>query len=252
MASKRTYAVVTGGGAGIGAAVTRELGKRGDHVFIIGRKHGDLLEFQAELERTRLHVHAVPGDLSDAASAKRILDAIEAKTDHVDCLVNNAGVYLLDAIEDMKVRDWDATFNVNVKGLFLFTRMLLPLMKGKGGAIVNIASTVAWRSSPGSAAYAASKAAVVSLTRSMAREFGPMNIRANCVCPGIVDTNVHDRRFGDRKAKEAFFKRISAEIPAGRIGTADDVARAVVFLLSDDASWITGSVLAVDGGMSVL
>jgi NAD(P)-dependent dehydrogenase (short-subunit alcohol dehydrogenase family) len=249
---KGKFALVTGGGSGLGAAISRTLGERGAAVFIVGRRHGDLLERQAELERAGIDVTAFPGDISSAESLDGLVEAIRAKTGRLDYLVHSAGVYRKAPIAGMDERDWDEIFDVNVKGIFLLTRMLLPLMNGAGGSILNIASTLAYQTSPGTAAYAASKAAVVSLTRSMAREFSEMNIRVNCICPGIVDTPVHDPFLKNRRERERFIEDISNLVPMGRIGRPGDIASAAAFLLSEDASWITGAVLAVDGGLSLL
>ena len=252
MSFKGTFALVTGGGTGIGAAITRELAARGAQVFLVGRRHGELLDLQAQLERKKQKVYAFPGDVSSAQSLASLVEAIRAKTDRIDYVVHSAGVYKKASIEEMDEREWNGVFNSNVKGVFLLTKLLLPVMKASGGSIVIIASTLAYQTAPGASAYSASKAAVVALTRSMAREFSKMHIRVNCICPGIVDTPVHDPFFPTSKERERFVNDVSNMVPLGRIGSPDDVAHAALFLLSDEASWITGEVLAVDGGMSIL
>lgn len=252
MSIKGKFALVTGGGTGIGAAITRELAVRGANVFIVGRRHGELLDLQAQLERKKSRVFALPGDVSSAQSLDGVVEAIRAKTNRLDYVVHNAGVYLKGSIEEMDERDWNKVFNSNVKSVFLLTKLLLPVMKASGGSIITIASTLAYQTAPGTTAYAASKAAVVSLTRSMAREFSGRHIRVNCICPGIVDTPAHDPFFADRREREQFVAHVSSTVPLGRIGRPEDIAHAVLFLLSDEASWITGEVLAVDGGMSIL
>lgn len=252
MSFKGKYALVTGGGTGIGAAVTRELAARGAQVLIVGRRQGELLDLQAQLERKKRRIFVYQGDVTSSKSLAKLAGTIRETTDRLDYVVHNAGAYLKTSIEEMQESDWNRLFDTNVKGIFLSSQRLLPFMKASGGAIVTIASTLAYQTAPGASAYAASKAAVVSLTRSMAREFSEMKIRVNCICPGIVDTPVHDQFFANRRERERFVDQVSGAVPLGRIGLPEDVARAALFLLSDEASWITGEVMAVDGGMSLL
>jgi NAD(P)-dependent dehydrogenase (short-subunit alcohol dehydrogenase family) len=246
------YAVVTGGGSGIGAATARLLGEHGAGICITGRRKDKLEETVRALKNIGIDATAFPCDVSRADSVRSFTSHISKTTDVVHMLVNNAGVYLQSAIWEMTEPDWDITFGTNVKAVYLLVKMLMPMMKDHDSAVVNVASTLAYQTSRDTAAYAASKAAVLSLTRSLARELGVFKIRVNCVCPGIVDTPAHDAYFGESGEKESFFAEVSKTLPLGRIGTPEDVARATAFLLSEEASWITGTVLAVDGGISLL
>lgn len=252
MSFEGKFAIVTGGATGIGAAVTRALAGRGATVFMLGRRQGELLELQAELERKKQRVFACRADITSPGSLDDCVAAIEKDTGRIDYVVHNAGAYLKSPLEEMEEADWDRLFDTNVKGIFLLTRRLLPLMRDAGGSIVTIGSTLAWQTAPGATAYAASKAAVVALTRSMAREFSAMKIRVNCICPGIVDTPIHDPYLGDLRDRPKFVKRVSEMIPLGRIGSPGDIAAATLFLLGEEAAWITGDVMTVDGGMSLL
>jgi len=246
------FAVITGGGTGIGYAVANKLFASGARVLVASRDRAKLAEAMKKLDRRAGEVYAEACDVADENAVRRLAKRIGELADGVDFLVNSAGVYVKSPVEETAEDDWNRVFDVNVKGIHLVVRELLPLMEGRGASVLNIASTLAYQTAPGTGAYAASKAAVVSLTRSMAREFGSRGIRVNCICPGVVDTPIHDPYFETEAGKKAFFAELAEALPAGRIGSPEDVARAALFLLGDGATWITGAVLAVDGGMSLL
>jgi NAD(P)-dependent dehydrogenase (short-subunit alcohol dehydrogenase family) len=246
------FAVITGGGTGIGLASARLLGNEGARICIIGRREDVLDEAMDSMRGQGIEVMQYKLDVSDYSLTKQLFEILKGKVDKIDILVNNAGVYRGATVSELDEKDWDDTFDINVKGIYLVTRSLLPLMERHGAAIVNISSTLAFQVVPGAAAYSASKAAVISLTKSMALELADMNIRVNCVCPGIVDTPIQDPVLGTGDKRQKKLDDIGKTFPLGRVGSSEDIASAVLYLSSESASWITGSVLTVDGGISLL
>jgi NAD(P)-dependent dehydrogenase (short-subunit alcohol dehydrogenase family) len=246
------FAVITGGGTGIGLATARLLGKEGARVCILGRREDVLDEAMETMREQGVEVMQFKLDISNASLTKQLFEVLRSKTGHIDILVNNAGIYRGANVAELDERDWDDTFDINVKGVYLVTRSLLPLMETHGAAVVNIASTLAFQVVPGASAYSASKAAVVSLTKSMALELAGNGIRVNCICPGIVDTPIQDPVLGMGEMRRKKLEEIGRTFPLGRVGRSEDIAEAVRYLCSESASWITGSVLTVDGGISLL
>ena len=264
-------ALVTGAGrrGGIGAAIARRLAREGVHVVLgdlcappTDLSHGgnpDWEELQAvATEVEALGVRALPlrVDVADAASVQRMVEAVEEAFGRLDILVNNAGVVIEPApVMLMDERAWRRTLEVNATGTFLCCKHALPLIVegGRGGAVVNISSLAAERPRPYMSAYAASKAAIVALTRSLAQEVAPHGIRVNAVLPGDVDTAMKrwgmalEARITGRSYEEVvgdFVKRI----PLGRLATPEDVADVVAFLVSEGARFITGQAWLVTGG----
>jgi len=242
-------AFVTGAGVGIGRAVAVRLAEEGAEVVVTSRTMANAAETAAEVEAAGGAVRATHAlDVADRSAVVRVVDDVVAATGRIDVVVANAGIDLphgppVDATTD---DEWDRVFEVNVGGVFRVVRAALPAVP-EGGSIVTIGSINSFIAWPNSAVYTATKGAVLQFTRAIALDLAPRGIRANCVCPGVIDTPL-TRSFlqGDDAAElEAEYAAIS---PMNRMGTAREVADAVLFLASDEATFITGAALMVDGG----
>ena len=237
-------AVVTGAARGIGLEVARQLAEGGATVVLV-----DVLEDQLEEAAVNLpgakDVLTFTVDVTDEAAVERLFDEVIEKTGRIDILINNAGITRDDLLLRMDADEWDLVMAVNLKGTFLMTKHASRYMvRQKSGRIVNMASVSGLVGNPGQANYSASKAGVVGFTRTVARELARKNVCCNAVAPGFIDTQM--TRVLPEKAKE----NALATIPLKRMGTVEEVARAVCFLAGDDAAYITGHVLPVDGGMA--
>jgi meso-butanediol dehydrogenase/(S,S)-butanediol dehydrogenase/diacetyl reductase len=240
-------ALGTGGTRGIGLAAARQLAADGARVVIVAR----------DPARGAVAAATVPGAefvAADVRVAGECEHAVAATLDwfgRLDVLVNNAGViYRNRAVDALTEAEWDETFDVNVKGAFLMSRAALPALRVAHGTIVNVASYVGLVGFAGASAYAASKAALVNFTRSMALDHAREGIRVNAVCPGSVDTDMIHAAWQALPDPAAAAQAWAAKHPLGRIATAEEVAAAVAFLASDDARFITGVALPVDGGIT--
>jgi NAD(P)-dependent dehydrogenase (short-subunit alcohol dehydrogenase family) len=241
-------AVITGGASGLGLAVARLLGSEGASLVLVDWD-GAALEAAAG----NLGAEHVQGDASESDTAKAAVALARSSFGRLDVLFNNAGIDPLRArsVVETEEADWDRVMDVNVRSAYVFSRAAIPLMReGGGGAIVNTASIAGLRPGADEAVYSVSKAAMVSLTQSIALDFAAGNIRANCICPGFMEMVMTDRRrdLTDEQVA-ARYAYADAHVPLGRQGTYEEVARSVAFLASSDASYITGAALAVDGGM---
>jgi NAD(P)-dependent dehydrogenase (short-subunit alcohol dehydrogenase family) len=239
--------VITGGNRGIGLAAARLFAAEGAQVMIVAR---DQAKGEAEAEHIPKAVF-LQGDVSRAEDCRRAVEETVRLHGALDVLVNCAGIiYRNRTVEQTTEEEWDVTFAVNVKGTFLMCKHAMPFLRERKGSIVNVASYVGLVGFAKTSAYAASKAAIVNLTRSMALDHAREGVRVNAVCPGSVDTEmIHDawRTFGN--VEEA--QRLWAEKhPIGRIARPDEVAQAILFLASAEASFITGAALPVDGGIT--
>ncbi|MCA3556277.1 3-oxoacyl-[acyl-carrier-protein] reductase [Aestuariivirga sp.] len=238
-------AVVTGATGGIGAAIARALHKAGAAVAISGTRAAVLEELKAELGGGRVVV--LPCDLSDAAAVEKLVPEAEAAMGPLDILVNNAGITRDGLAMRMKDEDWSAVIDVNLTASFRLARAAMRgMMRKRWGRIVNITSVVGVTGNPGQANYVASKAGVIGLTKSLAQELAARNVTVNAVAPGFIATPMTDV-LNDRQ-KEAILGRV----PAGRLGTPDDVAAAVLYLASNEAGYVTGQTLHVNGGMAMI
>jgi 3-oxoacyl-[acyl-carrier protein] reductase len=235
--------LVTGASRGIGRAVARELAARGATVLAAARDQEKLAAVVSAIVAEGGKALAVPLDVADRASVEAAFEAILKAHGRLDHLVNNAGITRDNLVLRMKPEDWQQVLDTNLTGAFLCTQAALrPMLKQRGGRIVNITSVVGLTGNPGQANYAASKAGLVGFTRSVAREVASRSITVNAVAPGFIETDM-TAAMSD-KAREA----VASLIPLGRVGQPEDVAAAVAFLVSDRAAYITGQVLSVDGG----
>jgi 3-oxoacyl-[acyl-carrier protein] reductase len=235
-------ALVTGGSRGIGAAVCAELARAGAEVVVNYAANADA----AESVRAAIggSAHAVRGDVSTMEGATGLVEQVESDVGPIAILVNNAGITRDNLIMKLAEDDWRSVIDTNLGGAFYTCRALArPMLKRRAGAIVNMSSVVGVHGNAGQTNYAASKAGLIGLTKSLAKELGARGIRVNAVAPGYISTELTDAL--PEPAREAILK----STPLGRLGTTDDVARAVRFLVSDAAAFVTGHVLAVDGGL---
>ena len=241
-------ALVTGSARGIGRAIAEVLAQRGANVAITDR-NAEMAAATAQ-EMTAKYgrkVPAFPVDVSDSASVKTMVDQVIAEFGRIDILVNNAGTTRDNLIMRMDEPDWDLVLNINLKGVFNCSKAVVrPMMKQRYGRIVNISSVSGLAGQAGQANYSASKAGVIGLTKALARELGSRQITVNAVAPGFIPTEL-------TKDLPAELKESSLTgIPLGRWGTPEEIAYAVAFLASDQAAYITGHVLSVDGGMVMM
>ncbi len=241
----RKVVLITGGASGFGLATARLARHLGAQVAIIGRQVERGREAVADLGHDALFAHA---DVSREEDVRRMLSSVIERFGRLDVLVNNAGVMHRAPVTEEDVAHWDEIMAVNLRGVFLCCKHAVPLLTASRGAIVNVASVLAFASRAGgrTPAYDASKAGVVALTRSLAVGYGPVGVRANAVCPGFVMTEFTRDVWEAWSAqeREAFLERY----PLRRLGTPEEIAHAIIFLGSDAAAWITGQTLVVDGG----
>ncbi len=237
-------AVVTGAGRGIGKAIAEKLASKGAKIVVADLNVQDAEEVAKELSEKGTEARAVAVDVSSSESVKAMFEEVVKGFGGVDILINNAGITRDSLVLRMKEEDWDAVLNVNLKSVFLCSKEAIRLMaKKRYGRIVNIASVVAFMGNPGQANYSASKAGIVGLTKTLAREYASRGITVNAVAPGFIQTAMTEKL--PENVKEEMLK----SIPLGRFGTVQDVATAVAFLASPDAGYITGHVIHVNGGM---
>ena len=237
-------ALITGGAQGIGRIISEDLAGQGAHVILGDINLEGAEKTAAELKESGAKASAVRIDVSSGADVKSVFDSIIKEYKPVDIVVNNAGITRDGLLVRMKEADWDLVMNINLKGSFLCSQQAAKqMMKQKSGAIVNIASIVGIMGNFGQANYSASKAGLIGFTKTLAREVAPRGIRANAVAPGFIDTEM------TRVLEESVREKLIEQIPLARLGQPVDVARCVSFLVSEKASYITGQVINVNGGM---
>jgi 3-oxoacyl-[acyl-carrier protein] reductase len=237
-------AVVTGAGRGIGRAIALKFAAEGADVVCVSRTQENSEKVAAEIRALDRKAWAFAVDVADSAAVTAAAEKILAEAGKVDILVNNAGVARDGLVMRMSDADWDMVLNTNLKGAFLFTKAFSRgFAKQRSGRIINISSVIGLIGNPGQSNYAASKAGLFGFTQSVAREFGSRGITANCIAPGFIETDMTSELNADLKAN------ILKQIPMGKFGAAEDIANAALFLASPSASYVTGQVLTVDGGM---
>ena len=237
-------AIVTGGGSGIGKAIAAAFVREGAKVAICGRNARRLVQAASDIGPQCL---ALTADVSRSDEIARVVKQTLEKFERLDILVNNAGILLAGTAESLTDEQWEQTFNTNVRGVWQLSRAALPHMRKAGsGSIINIASVLSSLGARNRVAYAASKGAVLAMTRAMALDHAEENIRINCICPGIVETEMVAAFNLDDNARQ---QRMAAH-PMGRFGQPEDIAGLAVFLASDEARWITGAAFPADGGYS--
>ena len=242
---KNKVAIVTGASRGIGRSVAQEISKSGAHVVCVSRSKDDLLKISKKLNDEGFSSSSFVCDVSNSNDFKKLIDDTVSKFNQVDILVNNAGITKDNLIMRMSESDWNTVIDVNLKGVFNGIKAVSrQMMKQKYGRIINISSIVGLIGNPGQANYAASKAGVIGLGKAVSKELASRNITVNTIAPGYIETDmVEDIQ---ETVKDDLFK----QIPLGRIGKPSDIATAVLYLASDEAGYITGQTLTIDGGMT--
>jgi 3-oxoacyl-[acyl-carrier protein] reductase len=239
-------AVVTGGGRGIGESIVRKLASEGASIAVCDVMLDTAKLVAESLTKAGTKAAAYAVNVTDGKQVPEVCAKIVADFGRVDILVNNAGITRDNLLMRMSEADWDLVLGVNLKGAFLFTKALVPtMMKQRGGAIVNIASIVGVRGNAGQANYSASKAGLIGLTKTVAKEYGKRGVRANAVAPGFIQTAMTEKLTDAQKQMQTDF------IGLQRMGQPEDVANTVLYLASDLSSYVTGQVIGVDGGLII-
>ncbi|HVH71135.1 MAG TPA: SDR family oxidoreductase [Candidatus Dormibacteraeota bacterium] len=244
-------ALITGGGTGIGRAIAMAFAREGASVAVAGRGLEKANDVAAEIEKQGGAALALHCDVTCAKDADRAVAETSKKFGKVNVLVNNAGTLSVSTVETISEEDWDRVMTVNLKGPFLMSRAALgEFRKAGGGAIVNIGSVLGLVAMKDRAAYCASKGGVTLLTKAMALDHAHENIRVNCICPSIVETELVKGLFDDSEQGKRLKQSRMGTIPLGRFGKPRDVAELAVFLASEESSWLTGTAIPLDGGLT--
>ncbi|MEO9876311.1 MAG: 3-oxoacyl-[acyl-carrier-protein] reductase [Anderseniella sp.] len=237
-------ALITGATGGIGAAIAKALHANGATVALSGTRAAVLEDVKASLEN---RAHALTCNLSDADDVEKLIPAAQDAMDGLDILVNNAGITRDNLAMRMKREDWQAVLDVNLTAAFTLTKNCMrTMMKQRWGRVINITSVVGVTGNAGQANYAASKAGMIGMSKSLAQELASRNITVNCIAPGFIETAMTDEL--NDKQKEA----ILASVPAGRLGHTDEIAAGAAYLASEEAAYVTGQTLHINGGMAML
>jgi len=237
-------ALVTGASRGLGRAIAQALAAQGASIAAVARSADALKDTLESIRSGGGTAEAFPVDVADGNAVEAVVDQASTRFGKIDVLVNNAGVTRDGLLMRMKTEDWDAVINTNLKGAFHFTRPVGRIMvKQRSGRIVNISSVIGLMGNAGQANYAASKAGLIGFSKSVAREFASRGITCNVVCPGFIETDM------TKGLSDELRKKLLEKIPLQRLGQPDDIAGVVAFLCSPAASYITGQIVTVDGGM---
>ena len=240
-------AIVTGASRGIGEAIAKQFSSCGAKIILIARNSDQLVAVKETIISNGGIAESMSGDVSNLNSISEIVTNTIDKWGQIDILVNNAGIARDNIIMRMKEDEWDSVMNINLKGCFNGIKSVArPMIKNKAGRIINITSVIGQIGNAGQSNYAASKAGIMGLTKSMAKELGSRNITVNAVAPGYITTDMTNELNDEVK------EQLKSSIPLGRLGTPDDVANLVCFLASDEAGYITGQTFNVDGGMVMI
>ena len=240
-------AIVTGASRGIGEAIAKQLSSCGAKIILIARNSDQLVAVKETIISKGGIAESMACDVSNLNSISEIVTNTIDKWGQIDILVNNAGIARDNIIMRMKENDWDSVMNINLKGCFNGIKSVArPMIKNKAGRIINITSVIGQIGNAGQSNYAASKAGIMGLTKSMAKELGSRNITVNAVAPGYITTDMTSELNDEVK------EQLKSSIPLGRLGTPNDVANLVCFLASDEAGYITGQTFNVDGGMVMI
>lgn len=243
---KDKVAIVTGGAQGIGEAIARKLASEGAAIALVDVNYEKAKATADEIKKLGVDTEAYKADVSNTGEVQEVVDKILDRFKKIDILVNNAGITRDTLLLRMTEQDWDLVISINLKGVFNFTKAVTKIMsKQRNGSIINISSVVGLFGNAGQANYSASKAGVIGLTKTTAKEFAGRNIRANAVAPGFIKTAMTD------KLSQEVINKYLENIPMKTLGTPDDVANTVLYLASDLSSYVTGEVIRVDGGLAM-
>lgn len=244
-------ALITGGGTGIGRAIAMAFAREGASVAVAGRRLEKVKEVALAIEKQGGAAQALQCDVARAKDAERAINETAKKFGKFNVLVNNAGTLSVSTVDSISEDDWDRVITVNLKGPFLMSRAALKeFRKNGGGTIVNIGSVLGLVAMKDRAAYCASKGGVTMLTKAMALDHAHENVRVNCICPSIVETELVKGLFDDSEQGKRLKQSRMGTIPLGRFGKPADVADLAVFLASEESSWLTGAAIPLDGGLT--
>ena len=245
----KKVAIITGAGTGIGRAIALAFAREGAKLVLVGRRKEVLESVAREIGKEKGIAVALSADISRSKEIERVVAHAVSQFGGINVLVNNAGLLHIGTAEQITEKQWDETFNINVRGLWLLSRAVLPEFRtAGGGSIVNVASVLGLNGARNRAAYAASKGAVVLLTKCMALDHGQENIRVNAICPSFVETDLTAEVIRKAPNPEAVRRERVSVHPIGRLGKPEDIAGLAIYLASDESSWVTGAALPVDGG----